>query len=58
MHRSVVTVVIVLAAIGSAVVATGELHRAVSNYLVPKLGSYDAVFVMGPIRIVRFCRST
>jgi hypothetical protein len=47
MRRSVVTVVIVLAAIGSAVAATGALHRGASNLLGSKLGIYDAVFVIG-----------
>ncbi len=47
MRRSAVIVVIVLAAIGTAVAATGALHRAASNLLGTKLGFYDAVFVMG-----------
>ena len=46
MRRPVVTVVLGLAAIGSALVVTGALRGAGSN-LVPNLGFYDAVFVIG-----------
>lgn len=47
MRRSVAVVVIVLAAIGSTLAATGALHRGASNLLGTRLGIYDAVFVIG-----------
>jgi hypothetical protein len=47
MRRSALIVVMMLAAIGTAVAATRALHRAASNLVGTKLGDYDAIFVIG-----------
>jgi hypothetical protein len=47
MRRPAVIVVMVLAAIGTAVAATRALHRAASNLVGTKLGIYDTIFVIG-----------